>query len=169
MNGSTSTKPYLLRALHEWCTDNGYTPYIAVKVDAGVRVPREYVKNGEIVLNVGYTATSALEISNDAVTFKARFGGVPRDVMVPVSHITAIYARETGEGMAFPPPEDAGLAEDAVVEAVDAVAPPAAEPPQPPRLHAVPTEAEHAPASGDDTPPEPPPRPPAGSHLKRVK
>jgi stringent starvation protein B len=111
-NGS-STRPYLIRALHEWCTDNGFTPYIAVFVDAAVKVPSEYVKNGEIVLNVGFEATTSLELGNELIKFKARFGGASRDISVPVDHVIAIYARENGQGMAFPVPSDttpAGLA-----------------------------------------------------------
>ncbi len=103
---STSTRPYLIRALHEWCTDNGFTPHLAVRVDDSVQVPREYVNEGEIVLNVGLDATSALQLGNDFIEFKARFGGKPRDIMVPVGRVIAIYARENGQGMAFPPPVD---------------------------------------------------------------
>lgn len=103
---STSTRPYLIRALHEWCTDNGFTPYIAVRVDDSVQVPREYVNEGEIVLNVGFDATSGLQLGNEYIEFKARFGGKPRDIMVPVGRVIAIYARENGQGMAFPPPVD---------------------------------------------------------------
>ena len=103
---STSTRPYLIRALHEWCTDNGLTPYIAVRVDDSVQVPREFVNDGEIVLNVGFDATSSLQLGNDYIEFKARFGGKPRDIMVPVGRVIAIYARENGQGMAFPPPVD---------------------------------------------------------------
>lgn len=101
---SNSTRPYLIRAIHEWCTDNGFTPYLAVSVDPTVDVPREYVKDGEIVLNVSYDATGSLQLGNDLITFKARFGGRPRDIMVPVERVVAIYARENGQGMAFPPP-----------------------------------------------------------------
>ncbi len=100
----TSTRPYLLRALHDWCTDNGFTPYLAVHVGAGVRVPMEYVKNNEIVLNCGFEATSGLKLGNEFIEFKARFGGVARDIQVPVDHVVAIYARENGQGMAFPMP-----------------------------------------------------------------
>jgi stringent starvation protein B len=100
----SSTRPYLLRALHEWCTDNGFTPYIAVQVDASVQVPTEYVKNNEIVLNVGFEATSALKLGNEFIEFRARFGGVAREIVVPVDHVVAIYARENGQGMAFPMP-----------------------------------------------------------------
>lgn len=97
----TSTKPYLLRAIYEWCTDNGYTPYLAVMVDAHTRVPREFVKNGEIVLNISFTATSGLKMENDFIHFHARFGGVAREISVPVENVVAIYARENGQGMAF--------------------------------------------------------------------
>jgi stringent starvation protein B len=97
----TSTKPYLLRALYEWCTDNGYTPYIVVVVDSSTRVPAEFVKNGEIVLNISFEATGNLKIDNDLIHFKARFGGVAREIEVPVTHVSAIYARENGQGMAF--------------------------------------------------------------------
>ena len=99
---STSTRPYLLRALYEWCTDNGFTPYIAVLVDETVRVPMEFVKDGEIVLNISFDATSALKMGNDYIEFKGRFGGVARDILVPVDKVLAIYARENGQGMAFP-------------------------------------------------------------------
>ena len=104
----SSTRPYLIRALHDWCTDNGFTPYIAVFVDATVRVPMEYVKNNEIVLNVGFEATSGLKLGNEVIEFKARFGGVAREIVVPVDHVVAIYARENGQGMAFPMPPESG-------------------------------------------------------------
>lgn len=96
-----STKPYLLRALYEWCTDSGYTPHIAVKVDAATTVPMEYVRKGEIILNISYGATSALKMDNDAITFKARFNGVSREIYIPVQNVMAIYANENGQGMAF--------------------------------------------------------------------
>jgi len=97
-----STRPYLIRALYEWCSDNGFTPYVAVKVDPTVQVPREYVQGDEIVLNISMDATSGLKLSNEFIEFKARFGGQPRDIMVPVGRVMAIYARENGQGMAFP-------------------------------------------------------------------
>ncbi|MCE4557169.1 ClpXP protease specificity-enhancing factor [Pelomonas cellulosilytica] len=103
--GGTSTRPYLIRALHDWCTDNGFTPYIAVHVDRSVQVPMEYVSNNEIVLNIGFDATSGLDLGNEFIQFKARFGGVAREIIVPVDHVVAIYARENGQGMAFPAPE----------------------------------------------------------------
>lgn len=99
---SPSTRPYLVRALYEWCTDHGFTPYVAVMVDETVQVPREYVQNGEIVLNISFDATSSLKLSNEFIEFKARFGGKPRDIMVPMDRVMAIYARENGQGMAFP-------------------------------------------------------------------
>jgi len=96
-----STKPYMLRAIYEWCTDSGFTPYLAVKVDAATTVPLEFVKKGEIVLNISYGATSGLKMDNDAIHFRARFGGVSREIYVPVHNVLAIYANENGQGMAF--------------------------------------------------------------------
>lgn len=96
-----STKPYLLRAIYEWCTDSGYTPHIAVKVDAATTVPMEYVRKGEIVLNISYGATSGLKMDNDAIHFRARFNGVSREIYIPVQNVLAIYANENGQGMAF--------------------------------------------------------------------
>src|SRR5574343_824140 len=115
-NPSASTRPYLLRALYEWCADNGFTPFIAVAVDASVNVPQEYVRDGEIVLNISMDATSGLLIGNEAIEFKGRFGGVARDIYVPVRRVLAIYARENGQGMAFPlsdPGEDIAETDDA--------------------------------------------------------
>jgi stringent starvation protein B len=174
----TSTRPYLVRALHDWCTDNGFTPYLAVFVDASVRVPTEYVKNNEIVLNVGFEATSGLKLGNEFIEFKARFGGVAREIMVPIDHVVAIYARENGQGMAFPMPNattDAGPS---------AAVPGAAEAPgmvhRPVRglrlarpdatdssraLESVPTSSQPGDEPSDDTPPPQAPRP----SLKRVK
>jgi stringent starvation protein B len=178
-NTGTSTRPYLLRALHDWCTDNGFTPYIAVFVDSRVQVPMEYVKNNEIVLNVGFEATSGLKLGNEWIEFRARFGGVPRDIVVPVDHVVAIYARENGQGMAFPVPSASGA--DNVVAPVAGAAP--AAPPAagraPPRsgLRLATREGHETPEDGADaqTPPEPPPPAspsPAGPPrpaLKRIK
>ena len=97
----TSTKPYMIRALYEWCCDNGYTPYLAVAVDAHTIVPRQHVKGGEIVLNVSPMATSRLTLGNELVEFQARFSGVAQQISIPIANISAIYARETGHGMAF--------------------------------------------------------------------
>lgn len=99
---STSTRPYLIRALYEWCTDNGLTPYVAVTVDNSVQVPREFVKNNEIVLNISLDATSSLQLGNDFIQFSARFSGSAREIIVPMTHVMAIYARENGQGMSFP-------------------------------------------------------------------
>ncbi|MDR1709251.1 MAG: ClpXP protease specificity-enhancing factor [Candidatus Accumulibacter sp.] len=98
-----TTKPYLIRAIHEWCTDNGFTPYIALRVDEHVRVPREHVRDGQIVLNIGVEATGGLRLGNDLIAFQARFNGVARDISFPVANVAAIYARENGAGMAFEP------------------------------------------------------------------
>jgi stringent starvation protein B len=95
------TKPYLLRALFEWCVDNGYTPHLAVKADSRAQVPNEYVKNGEITLNISPNAVHKLQLGNELIEFSARFGGVARQISVPVSNVYALYARETGHGMTF--------------------------------------------------------------------
>ena len=150
----TSTRPYLIRALHDWCTDNGFTPYIAVFVDRAVQVPQEYVKNNEIVLNVGFEATSGLKLGNDFIEFKARFGGTAREIMVPVDHVVAIYARENGQGMAFPVPSEAASEHPGAAGADRG-------------LRLASTEGEAVP---EEEPPEPPS--PAGGprpSLKRVK
>lgn len=98
-----STKPYLVRAIHEWCSDSNLTPYLSVKVDAATRVPQEYVRDGEIVLNVSYDAVHKLTIGNDAIQFAARFNGVSRECSIPMSAVAGIFARENGQGMFFPP------------------------------------------------------------------
>ena len=135
-----STKPYFLRAVFEWCVDQGFTPYLTVAVDARTRVPREYVKEGQIVLNVGPDATHQLQMGNDEITFQARFNGVAFPVFVPVDRVVAIYARENGQGMAFEP---LAKPEESVPENVGAE---------------------------DDPESTPPPAAPAGrSHLTRIK
>jgi stringent starvation protein B len=166
-----STKPYLLRAIYEWCTDSGYTPYLAVKVDAATTVPMEYVKKGEIILNISYGATSGLKMDNDAITFRARFNGVSRELYIPVQNVLAIYANENGQGMAFdvsttaadmaPAPSPA-LAPAPVPEPAGASAPA-------PGLSAVPgktpaAEVSHLP-DGDNEPPKKGGRP----TLTRIK
>ena len=146
---ASSTRPYLIRALHEWCTDNGFTPYVAVLVDESVQVPMEYVKNGEIVLNVSYDATGGMTLGNEFIEFKARFGGVPREIIVPVSRVLAIYARENGQGMAFPMPvvgkSDASVGATPTVAATTR-----------PSLSAV--ESSHDAHDSDDEPPHPTPQ-----------
>ncbi len=96
-----STKPYLLRAIHEWCMDNGYTPHLLVAVTPQTRVPMAYVKAGEIVLNLNYTATKDLLMDNEAVSFSARFAGVSQNLYVPMTAVKGLFARETGQGMFF--------------------------------------------------------------------
>jgi stringent starvation protein B len=111
-----STKPYLIRAIYEWCVDQGYTPYLAVQVDARTRVPMEYVKDGQIVLNISYTATHKLKIDNDFIRFAARFNGVSRELEIPIEAVSGIFSKETGQGLFFqmpavgdtPPPSGAG-------------------------------------------------------------
>lgn len=163
---SLSLRPYFIRAVHEWCSDQGLTPYMVVLVDDSVQVPVEYVQNGQIVLNVDIEATSGLTLDNEYISFQARFGGVPREVIVPVDRVLAIYARENGQGMAFPvvgaAPDD-GLELDGSEEDDDAfIDAPAVD------IQLVPSSG--APESSDDgqDPPTPPParKRPA---LKRVK
>lgn len=97
----SSTKPYLIRALHEWCTDNGYTPHIVVTVDANTVVPPAHIQDGQITLNIGTLATNQLVIGNEYIEFQTRFSGVTEHIFVPVATVSAIYARETGVGMGF--------------------------------------------------------------------
>ena len=101
MKESESTTPYLIRAIYEWCCDSGQSPYIAVKVDAQTRVPLEHVKDGEIVLNISPDATRNLKIDNDLIRFSARFNGVSQEIAVPVAAVKGIFARESGQGLAF--------------------------------------------------------------------
>ncbi|WP_432722427.1 ClpXP protease specificity-enhancing factor [Jeongeupia wiesaeckerbachi] len=142
---SVSTKPYLIRAIHEWCSDHDFTPYLVVAVRGKMQVPTEYVKNGEIVLNISYNATRNLNLGNDYVSFSARFNGVSRDITIPVGAVVSIFSRENGEGMGFEyeGPTD-GEQEDA---------------------------PESAPASKDDGGDEPPPSRPSGGRpsLRVVK
>ena len=164
-----STRPYLVRALYDWCTDNGFTPYVAVLVDNTVQVPREHVKNNEIVLNISFDATSALKLGNEFIEFRARFGGTAREIMVPIDRVIAIYAKENGQGMAFPHPQSASPT------------------PQTEPRHAVPLASVQEPERSDDsskvvsiTPvasqaadaeDSEPPKPPSGPRptLKRIK
>lgn len=139
MSPVVSTKPYMLRALYEWCADQGLTPYISVQVDAQTLVPRQFVRDGQIVLNLGADAVQNLHMGNDLITCQARFGGVAQSLSIPIGNVAAIYARENGQGMAFE-----------VGEQVEAPAVPA---------------GEGAPESPEPSPPDTPPR----SHLTRVK
>ena len=164
---STSTRPYLIRALYEWCTDNGFTPYVAVLVDDSVQVPREYVKNGEIVLNISYDATSSLKLGNDFIEFKARFAGTAREIMVPVNRVIAIYARENGQGMAFPVPVATPPAEEGASKPSPLSSVPAAPAEEGKVVQLVPEEGKD-PGKGPD---QEPPKPPGGGRpsLKRIK
>ena len=139
-----STKPYLLRAIYEWCVDQGFTPYLTVWVDKQTRVPAAHVLDGQIVLNAGPEATHGLKMGNEEISFQARFGGVAHQIVVPVDNVAAIYARENGQGMAFE------------------------------RFPGVLAEGGGSNAAGTGTePPDgdppPPPAPPRGSHLKVIK
>ena len=121
MSEPPSTKPYLLRAIYDWCVDNGYTPHVSVAVDSRTRVPMEYVRNGEIVLNLGPLAASRVQMGNDVIECTARFSGAAKDLVVPVAAVTAIYAKENGHGMSFEPEKTGTGSRDA-------------EPGSPPRL-----------------------------------
>ncbi|HEY2257524.1 MAG TPA: ClpXP protease specificity-enhancing factor [Variovorax sp.] len=186
---SSSTRPYLIRALYEWCTDNGFTPYVAVQVDDSVQVPREYVKNGEIVLNISFDATSSLKLGNDFIEFKARFAGTAREISVPVGRVIAIYARENGQGMAFPAPAPAPAHGEGQAAAPGTSSSTALATRTPLRdasrgtegdpgkvVHLVPGEGAEESAGSSSAPTDPgedPPRPPAGGaarpSLKRIK
>lgn len=135
-----STKPYFVRAIFEWCVDQGLTPYISVVVGARTRVPREFVKDGQIVLNIGPDATNQLLLGNDEITFQARFNGVAFPVVVPVDAVAAIFAKENGQGMSF--------------EVADSQAPAPAEQPS---------------LASEGAPEEPPPAPGGRPHLTRIK
>ena len=142
---STSTKPYMVRAIYEWCNDNSYTPHIVVWVDEKTSVPLEFVKNNEIVLNISASACKGLRIDNDWISFTARFGGVARELWIPVGNVMSIFARESGEGMGFEV-EPAG------------------------ELHAVPDEAPSGlPDAAAEEPDDEPPRPSGRPNLRIVK
>jgi stringent starvation protein B len=107
LSAMTSSRPYLIRAIHEWIVDNFMTPYLLVDIEGeGVNVPRQHGQNGKIVLNVSPQAVDGLLLSNEAIAFRARFGGIATDVYVPVDAVLAIYARENGRGMVFTEDED---------------------------------------------------------------
>ena len=123
-----STKPYFIRAIYEWCSDCGYTPYLSVRADERTRIPMEYVKNGEIVLNVSLNATRNLTINNELIQFSARFNGVSREVSIPVDRVQGIFARENGQGAFFTVDAPAALVAAPTAPAAEADA----EPPKPP-------------------------------------
>ncbi len=175
---ATSTRPYLIRALYDWCTDNGLTPYVAVAVDETVQVPREYVKNNEIVLNISFDATSSLKLGNDFIEFKARFAGSAREIMVPIGRVIAIYARENGQGMAFPlvTPVSGVPQAGAVLAAPQVLTPEmpadtAAAPGTDGKIVQLVPANNTAPGREDDPEPPEPPKPQQGKRpsLKRVK
>jgi stringent starvation protein B len=161
-----STKPYLLRAIYEWCTDNGYTPYLSVVVDQHARVPREFVKNGEIVLNISFSATSGLKMENDVIFFNARFGGVSREIVVPVENVAAIYARENGQGMAFE--VNLGAAADEDEQAEESAKDNPSDAASQPTLSAVPN-AEKTPVDSNSEEQPDPPKKGGRPTLTRIK
>jgi len=168
----TSPRPYLLRALYEWITDNGMTPHILVDASIpGVRVPKHTISDGRVVLNIAERAVAKLQMDNECIRFGARFGGAPQQVLVPLNAVLAIYARETGQGMALPADVGGGQ-----VPSQEPVPPPA----RPSTLVAVPDSGGQAATSGtrppdpsddaDPSPPDPPPAPRKGrAHLRVVK
>ena len=139
-----STKPYLMRAIYDWCVDSGYTPYLTVTVDALTRVPMEYVKDGQIVLNIGPIAVERFKMGNELIEFSARFNGAGREISIPIGAVSAIYARENGQGLSFEVtlPDAAASAQSA--------------------------EADDSAGHGNEPPPEPP-RPSGKPSLRRVK
>lgn len=156
---TVSTKPYLLRAIWEWCVDQGFTPYLATLVDENTRVPPGYARDGQIVLNLSPDATGQLQMDNEYIGFQGRFGGVAHSLVIPVANVIAIYARENGQGMAFEPALEGG---EEAAEELDSEADTSAEPVEDMADATAATRAQQAPA-------EAPPRPPRGSHLKVVK
>ncbi|MEN9317004.1 MAG: hypothetical protein RIS35_3397 [Pseudomonadota bacterium] len=171
----TSTKPYLIRAIHEWCTDNGYKPYLAVAVDEHTVVPREFVRGGEIILNVSIDATNRLRLGNDLIEFEARFGGVARQLSVPVDNVTAIYAAESGHGLSFEVVKAPAVIEPAAESRDDDEAPGATRSPLSALESAAPGARPSPALVSDSQPPapeSPEPPPPTGGgrpRLTRVK
>ena len=156
---TVSTKPYLLRAIWEWCVDQGFTPYLATLVDENTRVPPGYARDGQIVLNLSPDATGQLQMDNEYISFQGRFGGVAHSLVIPVANVIAIYARENGQGMAFEPALEGG---EEAAEELDSEADASDEPVEDTADATAATRAQQAPA-------EAPPRPPRGRHLKVVK
>ncbi len=158
---STSTKPYLLRAIFDWCVDGGFTPYVAVQVDTRTRVPIQHVRDGQIVLNIAPYATNQLLIDDEALSCQARFSGKVESLYVPITQVLAIYARENGQGMAFQPGMLAGSAMElgGLVEADAAAADLAVTGEEMPQQDE-PEGTDPAPAT---------PAPAKGGHLRRIK
>jgi len=136
----SSTKPYLIRAIYEWCVDQSFTPYVAVQVDDQTKVPVEFIKDGQIVLNVSYTATRHLKIGNDFINFSARFNGSSRELQIPIQAVIGIFAKENGQGMFFQATEEITASAEVYPAAL---------------------------TTSSETPP--PDKPPRGGHLKIVK
>lgn len=154
---TSSTKPYLVRAIHEWCVDNGFTPYVVVQVDERTRVPMQHVREGQIVLNIAPYATNRLMISNEDISCQARFGGVAQELYLPMTQVLAIYSRESGQGIAFQQGalSGSGMELGGVISADD----------EPESGATTSSGAE----GGADSPPDEPPPAPRGGHLRRVK
>jgi stringent starvation protein B len=134
----TSTKPYLIRAIYDWCTDNGFTPYLSVRVDEYTKVPMAFVKDGEIVLNISMDAVQSLQLGNEEISCGGRFGGVAHKLLVPVGAVIGIFAKETGQGLAFQGPEHASTSGEGVTNGDEPPdLPPGASPPGKPHLRVV--------------------------------
>lgn len=128
-----STKPYLIRAIYDWCGDSGLTPYLAVRVDENTRVPTAYVRDGEIVLNLSMDAVRNLHLGNDEITCGGRFGGVPHEIAVPMAAVIGIFAKETGQGLVFQGQDSAPTSSGGL----GGETPPDSSPPSKPRLRVV--------------------------------
>ena len=129
----TPSRPYIMRALYEWIVDNACTPYILVDATPDdVVVPEQYVKDGQIVLNVSYNAVRDLNMTNEYIMFNARFSGVARNICVPIEAVLGVMARESGEGMWFPRPEETVEPNADTLEPIESSTPDD-EPPPPPR------------------------------------
>ena len=142
-----STKPYLIRAIYEWCVDQSLTPYVAVLVDGQTKVPTEFIKDGQIVLNISYTATRHLKIGNDFINFSARFNGSSRELEVPIQAVIGVFAKENGQGLFFHATEEITASAEVYPAAASSEAP--------------------SPEKNDEPPPRP--KPGRGGHLKVVK
>lgn len=162
-----SAKPYLIRAIHEWCLDQGFTPHIAAVVDENVLVPTGYARNGQIVLNIGPEATHQLVMGNEAITFQARFGGVAHSLYIPIGHVAAIYAAHNGQGMAFEP--DLQAAVEANARRAEQEAEEKGKAKSGPKLAALKPVSGASKAERDDDDDTPPPSAPRRPHLTVVK
>lgn len=146
---TVSTKPYLIRAIHEWCVDQGLTPHIAVMIDRNVIVPPGYARDGQIILNLSPDATNQLVIGNETITFQARFGGKAHALLVPIGNVIAVYAAQNGQGMAFEAEPLSDEAEESVSTDADTD-----------------EDGNEGGTDGDDRPQPPPAR---RNHLKVIK